>query len=100
NGFAKIRQNLSQNNLWFGEGHSLYDKNSIYHYLALIHCYLKNYDSSEYYYTQMTDAGTVSNNNYGSMKSEIGEFSTAIDLYKKDQYKYGSVKFLMEPFYY
>ena len=34
------------------------------------------------------------------MKAEIGQFAPAIDLYKKDQYKYGGQKFLMEPFYY
>ncbi|MES2647148.1 MAG: hypothetical protein V4717_09755 [Bacteroidota bacterium] len=99
-GFNRIRRNAPQNNLWFGDGHSAFDRNSIYHYLALIHCYLKNYDSSEYYYKQMSAAGTVSNNNYGSMKAEIGDFAPAIDLYKKDQYKYGGQKFLMEPFYY
>lgn len=99
-GFARIRRNAAQNNLWFGDGHAAFDRNSIYHYLALIHCYQKNYDSSEYYYQQMVAAGTVSNNNYGSMKAEIGDFAPAIDLYKKDQYKYGGQKFLMEPFYY
>jgi hypothetical protein len=99
-GFGRIKRNAAQNNLWFGEGHTIMDRHSIYHYLALIHCYQKNYDSSEYYYNQMAQAGTVSNNNYGSMKAETGEFSTAIDLYKKDQYKYGNQKFLMEPFYY
>lgn len=99
-GFARIRRHLAQNNLWFGEGHSTMDRHSIYHYLALIHCYQKNYDSSEYYYKMMAQAGTVSNNNYGSMKAETGEFNTAIGLYKQDQYKYGGQKFLMEPFYY
>jgi hypothetical protein len=99
-GFARIRRNLAQNNLWFGEFHSTLDRHSIYHYLALLHCYQKNYDSSEYYYKQMETAGTVSNNNYGSMKAEIGEFAPAIALYKKDQYKYSDQKFLMEPFYY
>lgn len=99
-GFAKIKRNQSANNLWFGDGHSIMDRHSIYHYLALIHCYLKNYDSSEYYYQQMAAAGTVSNNNYGSMKAEVGDFAPAIELYKKDQYKYGNIKYLMEPFYY
>lgn len=99
-GFSRIKRNAAQNNLWFGESHSMFDRNSIYHYLALIHGYLKNYDSSEYYYLKMTEAGTVSHNNYGSMKAEVGEFATAIGLYKKDQYKYGGQKFLMEPFYY
>lgn len=99
-GFAQIKRNAPQNKLWFGDGQAEFDRNSIYHYLALLHCYQKNYDSSEYYYKLMSAAGTVSHNNYGSMKAEIGDFAPAIDLYKKDQYKYGGQKFLMEPFYY
>jgi tetratricopeptide (TPR) repeat protein len=48
----------------------------------------------------MADAGTISWNNYGSMKAEIGEFGEAIDMYNRDKYKYGGVKNLMEPYYY
>lgn len=99
-GFGYIEKNSAQNNLWFGEFQSQYDRQFIYHYLALIHCYLKNYDSSNYYYQQMAEAGTISWNNYGSMKAEIGEFSEAIDLYSRDKYKYGGIKALMEPYYY
>nr|MCU0395746.1 hypothetical protein [Chitinophagaceae bacterium] len=99
-GFAYIRKNMPQNNLWFGEFQSQFDRQFIYHYLALIHCYLKNYDSSNYYYQQMAEAGTISWNNYGSMKAEIGEFGEAIELYNRDKYKYGGIKNLMEPYYY
>ncbi len=99
-GFSYIRRNLPQNNLWFGENQSQFDRQFVYHYLALIHCYLKNYDSSNYYYQQMADAGTVSWNNYGSMKAEIGEFAEATEMYGRDKYKYGGVKNLMEPYYY
>jgi tetratricopeptide (TPR) repeat protein len=99
-GFGFINRNMNQNNLWFGEFQSQFDRQFIYHYLALIHCYLKNYDSSNYYYQQMAEAGTVSWNNYGSMKAEIGEFAEAMDMYGRDKYKYGGVKNLMEPYYY
>ncbi|HSC52172.1 MAG TPA: hypothetical protein VLC98_01025 [Phnomibacter sp.] len=100
NGFAFIKKNAPQNNLWFGEMQSDFDRQYIYHYLALIHCYLKNYDSSNYYYQKMAQAGTISWNNYGSMKAEIGEFGEAIELYNRDKFKYGGVKALMEPYYY
>jgi hypothetical protein len=60
NGFSNIKKNQYQNNLWFGDFHEQVDRQFIYHYLALIHCYLKNYDSSEYYYDQMANAGTES----------------------------------------
>jgi hypothetical protein len=99
-GLGRIQRNLAQNNLWFGEGHSSFDRLSVYHYLALLHCYQKNYDSSEYYYEQMQSMGSVSYNNYGSMKAEIGDFGEAIDFYGRDKYKYGGVKSLMEPYYY
>jgi hypothetical protein len=99
-GFGYIQKNAAKNNLWFGEYQSQYDRQFIYHYLALIHCYLKNYDSSNYYYQQMAESGTISWNNYGSMKAEIGEFGEAIDLYNRDKYKYGGIKALMEPYYY
>ncbi|TAD86862.1 MAG: hypothetical protein EAY75_06965 [Bacteroidetes bacterium] len=100
NGLGRIRRNAAQNNLWFGEGHSNYDEMGVYHYLALLHCYQKNYDSSEYYYERMQNMGAISYNNYGNMKAEIGEFAEAIDFYGRDKYKYGSAKSLMEPFYY
>ena len=99
-GIGRINRNLTQNNLWFGDFHSTIDRHNIYHYLALIHCYLKNYDSSDYYYKEMQAAGTVSNNNYGNMKAEIGDFAEAIDLYSKDKFKYSGLKNLMEPYYY
>jgi hypothetical protein len=99
-GFAFIRRNQAANDLWFGEGHAYFDRQFIYHYLALIHGYLKNYDSSVYYYEQMANAGTVSWNNYGSTKAEMGEFGEAMDMFSRDKYKYGNVKQLMEPFYF
>lgn len=100
NGFSFINKNMAQNNLWFGEFQSQFDRQFIYHYLALIHGYLKNYDSSIYYYKQMVEAGTISWNNYGSLKAEMGEFKEAEGMYSLDKYKYGGIKNLMEPYYY
>lgn len=99
-GFEFIRRNAPQNNMWFGEGHAFSDRHFIYHYLSLIHSYEKNYDSSNYYYEQMAEAGTVSWNNYGSLKAEIGEFAEAMEMYNMDRYKNMGVKYLMEPYYY
>jgi hypothetical protein len=99
-GFANIQRNLYQNNEWFGDFHSYIDRQYIYHYLALIHSYLKNYDSATYYYNQMADAGMVSWNNFGSLKAETGYFAEATEMYGRDRYKYGGLKQLMEPFYY
>ena len=99
-GFNRIKRNAGQNDLWFGPQHALMDRQFINHYLAIIHCYMKNYDSSEYYYNQMASNGAVSWNNYGGMKNETGEFATAIKYFSEDRYKYNGLKFLQEPFYY
>lgn len=99
-GIGHINKNLANNNDWFGQGHDVPDKMNLYHYLGLIHGYLKNYDSSEYYYNAMANAGMISWNNYGSLKSEMGQFKTAIDFYTLDKDKYSGSKTLMEPYYY
>jgi hypothetical protein len=98
-GLAKINQNEPRNNLWYGPGQAEVDRMSVYHYLALLHAYNKNYDSSEYYYQRMADRGQVSWNNYGNMKHEIGDFAVAIEFLNKDKYKYFQ-KVLREPYYY
>jgi hypothetical protein len=48
-----------------------------WHNLAIIHNYLKNYDSSEYYYRQLIQSGAVSYNNYGLLQHELGNFEDA-----------------------
>jgi hypothetical protein len=53
------------------------DRLNAYHYLAIIHNYLKNYDSTAFYYQQMQASGAVSYNNYGLFEGEIGNFATA-----------------------
>jgi hypothetical protein len=99
NGLASIQRNKVQNDLWFGPTQSEQDKLAIYHYLALLHCYNKNYDSSEYYYQQLAERGGISWSNYGGMQSEIGQFANAIDYFKRDQFK-SYERMLREPYYY
>jgi hypothetical protein len=95
----KIEQNEPSNNLWYGPSQGEVDRMGVYHYLALLHCYNKNYDSSEYYYQRLAEAGQVSWNNYGNMKHEVGDFASAIDFLNRDKYKYFQ-KILREPYYY
>ncbi len=99
-GLANIRRNKAANDPWFGPTHDQTDNQFVYHYLALLQCYNKQYDSAEYYYDKMKYAGYISWNNYGNMQSEIGEFKKSEENYGKDKYKYTSEKFLREPFYY
>ena len=97
---AGIRRNKAANDPWFGPTHDQTDNQFVYHYLALLQAYNKQYDSAEYYYDKMKYAGFISWNNYGNMKSEIGEFKESEENYSKDKYKYSELKFLREPFYY
>ncbi len=94
-----IGANRAKNDLWFGPMQAEKDQLSVYHYLALLHSYNKNYDSSEYYYQLMVQGGNLSWNNYGSLKLELGELSTANQFYERDKFRYGQ-KVLKEPFYY
>ncbi len=98
-GFAFIEKNKAVNDAWFGAMQSEQDRLRIYHYLALLHCYNKNYDSSEYYYQQLAQGGAVSWNNYGGMQSEIGNFATAKEYFSRDEFSLGH-GFLNEPYYY
>jgi hypothetical protein len=95
----RIQTNQVKNDIWFGPGQAEKDELNVYHYLALLHCYNKNYDSSEYYYQRLAESGTVSWNNYGNMKLEIGEFAVSHEYLDKDKFKYME-KTLKEPFYY
>ena len=96
--FALIEKNKAVNDIWFGPSQSEQDRLRVYHYLALLHCYNKNYDSSEYYYQQLAQSGYVSWNNYGGMQSEIGHFANAIDYFGKELF--GIEHNLREPYYY
>lgn len=99
-GFANIRRNEGQTNEWFGPYATETDKQVLYHYLAMIHSYMQNYDSSEYYYNLMAEVGTISWNNYGSLKHETGNFDNAAQLYELDRTNDYGDKRLREPYYY
>ena len=94
-----IKVHKAANDLWFGPSQAETDRLNVYHYLALLHNYNKNYDSSEYYYKILAQNSSVSWNNFGGLKHEIGEFSVAREYYDRDKYKYAQ-KTLREPFYF
>lgn len=99
-GFAFIEKNKPKMQQWYGEWQTALDYQYIYHYLAMVHSYLYQYDSSEYYYNKMSEFGTISWNNYGSLKHEKGEIDAAQQLYNLDKYGITGDKRLREPFYY
>ncbi len=69
-----------------------------YHNLSIIHAYLKNYDSSEYYYQQLQQSGAMSYNNYGLLQQELGNFGMAKQYIQRSLGGYN--KHLQEPVYY
>jgi len=95
----KIEKYKTENDLWFGPTQAESDRQYVYHYLALLHCYNKNYDSSAFYYEKMRKYGQISWTNYGGMQHEIGNIATSIDYFMMDKYK-SYQHFLKEPYYY
>lgn len=101
NGLAFIKKNETLNNEWFGENQALADDLQIYHYLALLHCYNKNYDSSFHYYQILAQYGLISWNNYAGFQSEVGNFKNAQSFFNKDlSINYAGENVLKEPYYY
>jgi hypothetical protein len=99
NGLAYINKYAADNDAIFGPQQNDQRRLTIYHNLALLHCYNKNYDSSEHYYEKLADGGRVSWNNFGEMQSEIGNFATAQEYLNRDVFKTYE-HFLREPYYY
>lgn len=87
NQISKIKTNKSVNDYWYGPNQSDEDLLTVYHYLALLHNYNQNYDSSEYYYRFLKDGGRISWSNYANMKFETGNFREAVENYSKPQYR-------------
>lgn len=82
-----IKKNKAINDYWYGPSQSEEDLLTVYHYLALLHDYNQNYDSSQYYYQLLIDGGRISWSNYANMHHEVGNFAEAIKNYSKQQYK-------------
>lgn len=87
NQIARIKKNKTINDYWYGPNQSQEDLLTVYHYLALLHNYNQNYDSSEYYYKFLKDGGRISWSNYANMKFETGNFREAVEHYSKPQYR-------------
>lgn len=93
-----IKKNKTVNDQWYGYGQEQQDLLTVYHYLAMLHNYNQNYDSSQYYYNLLIDGGRVSWGNYANMKHETANFDEAIFYYKK--YDYSGSYALKESNYY
>ena len=67
-------------------------------YLAIIHNYLQNIDSTEYYYDYLMRNGGMSYNNYAHYKNTLGQFGLAIENFEKDKFAFD--KRLIEAYYF
>lgn len=99
-GIEFIRKYKEEDDAIFGPGQSVPEYLAICHYLALLHCYNKNYDSSEYYYQQLINGNAVSWNNYGGMQGEIGHFENAREYFARDEDLSFMNGMLREAYYY
>jgi hypothetical protein len=95
----KIYKNKSVNDYWYGPYQSTDDLMMVYHNLAIIHNYNKNYDSTAYYQQLLMQGGRLSWNNYANDQQELGNFDIATENYAKQEY-YGRNFQLSEPHYY
>ncbi|PZP51244.1 MAG: hypothetical protein DI598_03675 [Pseudopedobacter saltans] len=98
-GLQRIDENKDQNDAWFGPNQAAMDQLTIFHYLALLTTYNKQYDSSNFYYQALEKSGIISWNNYGGLQLEVGNFATAIQYYSPEmnpQFEH----MLQEPYYY
>lgn len=100
-GLAFIKANQATNDEWFGPDQTLADQLQVYHYLALLHCYNKNYDSCFHYYQILAKYGMISWNNYAGFQAEVGNFKNAQEFFKRDlNISYSGENVLKEPYYY
>lgn len=85
---------------WFGENVNIIERLRIYHNLAILHSYNKNYDSSAYYYSQLNDYGVMSQNNYAGLQLELGNFADAEHYFSLAKEEKDEGYSLREPFYF
>ena len=67
-------------------------------YLAIIHNYLQNIDSTAYYYSLLMGSGMMSYNNYAHFQNTLGNFSNAIENFERDKFAFD--KRLIEAYYF
>ncbi len=73
------------------------DANAIF-YLAIIHNYLLNMDSTALYYDILKQTGGFSYNNYAHFQNTLGNFADAITNFENDKYAFD--KRLIEAYYF
>ncbi len=84
--YKYIQKNRYLNDYWYGSAQSESDELTVDHYMAILHCYNQSYDSCEFYYQRLVNAGRVLWGNYAGMQLEMGNFQKAMEYFSKPQY--------------
>ncbi len=96
----RIDQNLYLNQTIFPPGYAEQERMLVYHYKAILHCYSFNIDSANYYYKKLRKGGMISENNFATWQSILGNFKEAYDGYQVAAEQNPSDKQLREWAYY
>lgn len=73
---------------------------STYHYKAMIHDYLLDIDSANFYYDQLIQNGAYSSNNYAEFKLAMGEMEQAELYFRQAEEREQSAEKTTKEFYY
>lgn len=96
----KLRKDMPLNNGLFDPSFLNRQYLSTFHYKAMIHDYLLNIDSTNYYYDILIQNGNYSSNNYANFKLAMGEFEDADLFFKEAEEKEGSIEKNTKEYFY
>lgn len=95
----KLKRDLPLNSGLFDPSYLNRQYLSTYHYKAMIHDYLLNIDSTNYYYDILIQNGAHSSNNYANFKMAMAEFEEA-DIFFHEAENQGSNEKNTKEYYY
>ncbi|GHN01613.1 hypothetical protein WSM22_31020 [Cytophagales bacterium WSM2-2] len=96
----KIKNDLPFNNGIYDPSYLNRQYLSTFHYKAMIHDYLLDIDSANYYYDQLIQNGAYSSNNYAEFKLAMGEFEQAELYFRQAEEREQSVEKTTKEYFY
>ncbi|HLO70682.1 MAG TPA: hypothetical protein VK167_07430 [Flavipsychrobacter sp.] len=82
-GLRRIEINRRLNAGIFPPGYEQQEKNSVYHYKAMLYSYAIKVDSAKYFYELLRKSGIFPHNNYATFRSICGDFREAEKEYEE-----------------
>ncbi len=96
----KLKNDIPLNNGLFDPSFLNRQYLSTYHYKAMIHDYLLNIDSTNYYYDILIQNGQYSSNNYANFKHAMGELEDAELFFKEAESRDERIEKNTKEYYY